>query len=109
LKKTRFSRTFVADGHLCCGSAGSYSSTPADARQSKNLRDNRMNALEAGKAKTPSSTAKHRLPDPSWARADKETPVRPLDRKWSEERQLTLEYWRILMLANPYVTLGRSQ
>ncbi|MFO7704849.1 MAG: glycolate oxidase subunit GlcF, partial [Halopseudomonas sp.] len=50
LKKLGFSLTFVADGHLCCGSAGSYSITqPVLAKQ---LRDNRMNALEAGKPDT---------------------------------------------------------
>tara|TARA_R110000796_G_scaffold127333_4_gene242565 strand:- start:26799 stop:28016 length:1218 start_codon:yes stop_codon:yes gene_type:complete len=50
LKKLGFSLTFVADGHLCCGSAGSYSITqPMLAKQ---LRDNRMNALEAGKPDT---------------------------------------------------------
>ncbi|MHA6235982.1 glycolate oxidase subunit GlcF [Pseudomonas mohnii] len=41
-----FNLTFVPDGHLCCGSAGTYSLTqPELARQ---LRDNKMNALESG-------------------------------------------------------------
>ena len=41
-----FNLTAVPDGHLCCGSAGTYSLTqPALARQ---LRDNRLNALESG-------------------------------------------------------------
>jgi glycolate oxidase iron-sulfur subunit len=36
----------VPDSHLCCGSAGTYSITqPALSRQ---LRDNKMNALESG-------------------------------------------------------------
>ncbi|EIK97258.1 glycolate oxidase iron-sulfur subunit [Pseudomonas sp. M47T1] len=46
LTQLGFSLTPVADGHLCCGSAGTYSLTqPALARQ---LRDNRLNALESG-------------------------------------------------------------
>jgi len=41
-----FNLTTVPDGHLCCGSAGTYSLTqPELARQ---LRDNKMNALESG-------------------------------------------------------------
>jgi Fe-S oxidoreductase len=40
-----FNLTAVPDGHLCCGSAGTYSLTqPTLARQ---LRDNRLNALES--------------------------------------------------------------
>ncbi|WP_024682145.1 glycolate oxidase subunit GlcF [Pseudomonas syringae] len=47
LARLGFNLTSVADGHLCCGSAGTYSITqPVLARQ---LRDNRMNALESGK------------------------------------------------------------
>ncbi|KEZ66809.1 glycolate oxidase iron-sulfur subunit, partial [Pseudomonas syringae pv. syringae FF5] len=47
LTRLGFNLTTVPDGHLCCGSAGTYSITqPAIARQ---LRDNRMNALESGK------------------------------------------------------------
>ncbi|HDZ57326.1 MAG TPA: glycolate oxidase subunit GlcF [Pseudomonas xinjiangensis] len=50
LKKLGFHLTPVADGHLCCGSAGTYSITqPALAKE---LRDNRLNALEAGKPDT---------------------------------------------------------
>ncbi len=46
LARLGFSLTPVADGHLCCGSAGTYSVTqPA---LSKQLRDNRLDALEAG-------------------------------------------------------------
>ncbi len=42
-----FDLTPVADSHLCCGSAGTYSLTePALARQ---LRDNKLDALEAGR------------------------------------------------------------
>jgi glycolate oxidase iron-sulfur subunit len=41
-----FNLTAVPDGHLCCGSAGTYSLTqPELARQ---LRDNKLNALESG-------------------------------------------------------------
>ncbi|EKG31261.1 glycolate oxidase subunit GlcF [Pseudomonas avellanae] len=47
LARLGFNLASVADGHLCCGSAGTYSITqPVLARQ---LRDNRMNALESGK------------------------------------------------------------
>ncbi|MCD5985896.1 glycolate oxidase subunit GlcF [Pseudomonas sp. CDFA 610] len=47
LTRLGFNLTAVPDGHLCCGSAGTYSVTqPVLARQ---LRDNRMNALESGK------------------------------------------------------------
>ncbi|WP_024696967.1 glycolate oxidase subunit GlcF [Pseudomonas avellanae] len=47
LARLGFNLTSVPDGHLCCGSAGTYSITqPVLARQ---LRDNRMNALESGK------------------------------------------------------------
>ncbi|MDR2308270.1 MAG: glycolate oxidase subunit GlcF [Paucimonas sp.] len=46
LARLGFHLTPVPDGHLCCGSAGTYSLTqPALARQ---LRDNRLNALESG-------------------------------------------------------------
>lgn len=46
LKRLGFELSPVADGHLCCGSAGSYSITqPA---LSKRLRDERMRALEQG-------------------------------------------------------------
>ncbi|BBP70174.1 glycolate oxidase iron-sulfur subunit [Pseudomonas sp. Seg1] len=47
LTRLGFNLTAVPDGHLCCGSAGTYSLTqPALARQ---LRDNRLNALESGR------------------------------------------------------------
>ncbi|AVB19783.1 glycolate oxidase iron-sulfur subunit [Pseudomonas avellanae] len=47
LARLGFNLTSVPDGHLCCGSTGTYSITqPVLARQ---LRDNRMNALESGK------------------------------------------------------------
>ncbi|PRY66783.1 glycolate oxidase iron-sulfur subunit [Vreelandella songnenensis] len=46
LTKLGFALTPVQDAHLCCGSAGTYSITqPALATQ---LRDNKLNALEAG-------------------------------------------------------------
>jgi glycolate oxidase iron-sulfur subunit len=46
LRRLGFHLTDVPDGHLCCGSAGTYSVTqPVLARQ---LRDNRLNALESG-------------------------------------------------------------
>ncbi|MBA1191160.1 glycolate oxidase subunit GlcF [Pseudomonas entomophila] len=46
LTRLGFSLTPVPDGHLCCGSAGTYSLTqPALSRQ---LRDNRLDALESG-------------------------------------------------------------
>ncbi|MBC3779628.1 glycolate oxidase subunit GlcF [Pseudomonas sp. SWRI99] len=46
LTRLGFNLTPVPDGHLCCGSAGTYSLTqPVLARQ---LRDNRLNALESG-------------------------------------------------------------
>jgi glycolate oxidase iron-sulfur subunit len=46
LMRLGFNLTTVPDGHLCCGSAGTYSLTqPELARQ---LRDNKMNALESG-------------------------------------------------------------
>ncbi|MFK0090462.1 glycolate oxidase subunit GlcF [Pseudomonas sp. NPDC090755] len=46
LRRLGFSLSAVPDGHLCCGSAGTYSLTqPALARQ---LRDNRLDALESG-------------------------------------------------------------
>ncbi|MBS5847525.1 MAG: glycolate oxidase subunit GlcF, partial [Pseudomonas putida] len=47
LTRLGFTLTPVPDGHLCCGSAGTYSLTqPALSLQ---LRDNRLNALESGK------------------------------------------------------------
>lgn len=47
LTRLGFNLTAVPDGHLCCGSAGTYSLTqPLLARQ---LRDNRLNALESGR------------------------------------------------------------
>ncbi|PMR73326.1 glycolate oxidase subunit GlcF [Billgrantia endophytica] len=47
LVKLGFSLTPVADAHLCCGSAGTYSITQPEL--STQLRDNKLNALEAGK------------------------------------------------------------
>ncbi len=47
LARLGFALTPVADSHLCCGSAGTYSITePTLARQ---LRDNKLDALEAGR------------------------------------------------------------
>ncbi|QBF27368.1 glycolate oxidase subunit GlcF [Pseudomonas tructae] len=46
LRRLGFNLSQVPDGHLCCGSAGTYSLTqPALARQ---LRDNKLDALESG-------------------------------------------------------------
>ncbi|OUE37410.1 glycolate oxidase iron-sulfur subunit [Billgrantia desiderata SP1] len=50
LVKLGFTLTPVQDAHLCCGSAGTYSITqPELATQ---LRDNKLNALEAGNPET---------------------------------------------------------
>ncbi|WP_111413672.1 glycolate oxidase subunit GlcF [Billgrantia lactosivorans] len=50
LVRLGFTLTPVADAHLCCGSAGTYSITqPELATQ---LRDNKLNALEAGNPET---------------------------------------------------------
>mgnify|MGYP000084201527 CR=1 FL=1 len=47
LRALGFTVVLPADSHLCCGSAGTYALTHPDlARQ---LRDNKMNALESGK------------------------------------------------------------
>ncbi|MGH8388986.1 MAG: glycolate oxidase subunit GlcF [Pseudomonas sp.] len=46
LMRLGFNLTTVPDGHLCCGSAGTYSLTQPEL--SRQLRDNRMNALESG-------------------------------------------------------------
>lgn len=47
LDRLGFNLTAVPDGHLCCGSAGTYSITQPELSQQ--LRDNKMNALESGK------------------------------------------------------------
>ncbi|MFC5698966.1 glycolate oxidase subunit GlcF [Pseudomonas sp. GCM10022186] len=46
LRRLGFHLTPVADGHLCCGSAGTYSITQPEL--SRQLRDNKLNALESG-------------------------------------------------------------
>ncbi|MGM0913525.1 MAG: glycolate oxidase subunit GlcF [Pseudomonadota bacterium] len=46
LTKLGFALTPVADAHLCCGSAGTYSITQPEL--SKQLRDNKLDNLEAG-------------------------------------------------------------
>lgn len=46
LNKLGFALTPVKDSHLCCGSAGTYSITQPEL--SMQLRDNKLNALEAG-------------------------------------------------------------
>ncbi|UZE26063.1 glycolate oxidase subunit GlcF [Pseudomonas sp. B21-056] len=47
LTKLGFNLTPVPDGHLCCGSAGTYSITQPEL--SRQLRDNKLNALESGR------------------------------------------------------------
>jgi len=47
LARLGFQLTAVADGHLCCGSAGTYSITQP--QLSRQLRDNKLDALESGK------------------------------------------------------------
>ncbi|MDD1965289.1 glycolate oxidase subunit GlcF [Pseudomonas putida] len=47
LTRLGFNLTAVPDGHLCCGSAGTYSITQP--QLSRQLRDNKMNALESGR------------------------------------------------------------
>ncbi|TLP64850.1 MULTISPECIES: glycolate oxidase subunit GlcF [Pseudomonas] len=46
LTRLGFHLTDVPDGHLCCGSAGTYSLTQPEL--SRTLRDNRLSALESG-------------------------------------------------------------
>ncbi|TPG73933.1 glycolate oxidase subunit GlcF [Pseudomonas arsenicoxydans] len=46
LTRLGFNLTSVPDGHLCCGSAGTYSLTQPEL--SRQLRDNKLNALESG-------------------------------------------------------------
>ncbi|GAU05907.1 glycolate oxidase iron-sulfur subunit [Burkholderia stabilis] len=47
LTRLGFDLTNVADGHLCCGSAGTYSLTQPELATT--LRDNRLDALEAAR------------------------------------------------------------
>ena len=47
LTRLGFNLTAVPDNHLCCGSAGTYSLTQPEL--SRQLRDNKLNALESGK------------------------------------------------------------
>lgn len=47
LRRLGFDLTAVPDAHLCCGSAGTYSITQPEL--SRQLRDNKMNALESGR------------------------------------------------------------
>ncbi|MEJ8867076.1 glycolate oxidase subunit GlcF [Pseudomonas jessenii] len=46
LTRLGFNLTSVPDGHLCCGSAGTYSLTQPEL--SRQLRDNKLDALESG-------------------------------------------------------------
>ncbi|ACO80452.1 glycolate oxidase iron-sulfur subunit [Azotobacter vinelandii CA] len=48
LARLGFELTAVPDSHLCCGSAGTYSLTQPEL--SRRLRDNRLDALESGRA-----------------------------------------------------------
>jgi glycolate oxidase iron-sulfur subunit len=50
LTRLGFDLTEVADGHLCCGSAGTYSITQP--QLARTLRDNKLDALEAGRPDT---------------------------------------------------------
>jgi glycolate oxidase iron-sulfur subunit len=50
LRRLGFDLTEAADGHLCCGSAGTYSITQP--QLSRVLRDNKLDALEAGSPDT---------------------------------------------------------
>ena len=47
LARLGFELTAVADGHLCCGSAGTYSITQPEL--SRQLRDRKLDALESGR------------------------------------------------------------
>ena len=47
LTRLGFNLTAVPDSHLCCGSAGTFLLTPTEL--SRQLRDNKLNALESGK------------------------------------------------------------
>ena len=47
LTRLGFNLTTVPDSHVCCGSAGTYSLTQPEL--SRQLRDNKLNALESGK------------------------------------------------------------
>ena len=47
LTRLGYNLTAVPDSHLCCGSAGTYSLTQPEL--SRQLRDNKLNALESGK------------------------------------------------------------
>ena len=47
LTRLGFNLTAVPDGHLCCGSAGTYSITQPEL--ARRLRDDRLNALESGR------------------------------------------------------------
>jgi glycolate oxidase iron-sulfur subunit len=50
LRRLGFDLTDVADGHLCCGSAGTYSITQP--QLARTLRDQKLDALEAGSPDT---------------------------------------------------------
>ena len=50
LRRLGFELTAVSDGHLCCGSAGTYALTQPEIATA--LRDRKLDALESGQPET---------------------------------------------------------